>query len=84
VTRVPIVGVAHARAKLNELIDRDCFAISRRGKIVGVYLSRSRIEALVETMELLADPKFVKTLKAYESGRMKFYEVDELENAMSG
>jgi hypothetical protein len=82
-TKVSIVGVRQARAKLNKLIEQDCFAISRRGKIAGVYLSRRRIEALVETMELLEDAKFVKTLEGYESDRTKFYEVDALDNAMS-
>ena len=78
-----IVNVTEAQAKLNQLIDQDSFAISRHGKIVGIYLSRDRIEALVETMELLSKPDFVKALKNYEAGRMKLYDADELEKAMS-
>jgi PHD/YefM family antitoxin component YafN of YafNO toxin-antitoxin module len=78
-----IVNVTEAQARLNKLINQDSFAISRHGKIVGVYLSRDRIEALVETMELLSAPAFVKALKDYESGRMKFHQVEELDQAMS-
>lgn len=78
-----IVNVTEAQAKLNELIDQDSFAISRHGKIVGVYLSRDRIEALVETMELLTNSEFAKALKEHESGQMKLYNVAELDKRMS-
>jgi PHD/YefM family antitoxin component YafN of YafNO toxin-antitoxin module len=78
-----IVNVTEAQAKLNKLIDQDSFAISRHGKIVGVYLSRDRIEALIETMELLSNSKFAKAIKDYESGRMKFYDAGELDKPMS-
>lgn len=77
------MNVTEAQAKLNKLINQDSFAISRPGKIVGVYLSRDRIEALVESMELLTTSEFVKTVKDYESGRMKFYDAAELDKAMS-
>jgi PHD/YefM family antitoxin component YafN of YafNO toxin-antitoxin module len=78
-----IVNVTEAQAKLNKLINTDSFAISRHGKIVGIYLSKDRIEALVETMELLSDPEFSKALKDYESGRMKFYNTTDLDKTMS-
>jgi PHD/YefM family antitoxin component YafN of YafNO toxin-antitoxin module len=78
-----IVNVTEAQAKLNQLIDQDSFAISRHGKIVGIYLSRDRIEALVETMELLTTSEFAKALQDYESGRMKFYDAAELDKSMS-
>jgi len=82
-TNDSIVNVTEAQAKLNQLINQDSFAISRHGKVVGIYLSRDRIEALIETMELLSNSEFAKTLKEYESGRMKFYDAAELDKAMS-
>ena len=78
-----IVSVTEAQARLNKLIDQDSFAISRHGKIAGIYLSRDRIEALIETMELLGNSEFARALKDYESGRMKFYDAAELDKAMS-
>jgi hypothetical protein len=48
-----------------------------------VCLSRDRIEALVETMELLSNPEFGTALKDYQAGRMEFYRVDELDKKMS-
>jgi PHD/YefM family antitoxin component YafN of YafNO toxin-antitoxin module len=78
-----IVNVTQAQARLNKLVDHDSFAISRHGKIVGIYLSRDRIEALIETMELLSNPEFGSALKDYEAGPMKFYDAAELDKAMS-
>lgn len=72
------VNVTEAQANLPRLLKRDSFAISRHGKIVGVYLSKDRIEAMIETMELLGDKQFVKTLEDYESGKMKFKDFDEV------
>jgi len=72
------VNVTQAQQQLPRLIKRDSFAISRHGKIVGIYLSRDRIEALIETVELMENPEFQKTLKEYKSGRMKFYGIDDL------
>ena len=77
------VNVTQARQQLPRLIKRDSFAISRHGKIVGFYLSKDRIEALIETMELMGNPEFLKALKEYKSGKMKFYPVEELDAEMS-
>jgi len=78
-----IVNVTEAQAKLNKFVDQDSFAISRRGKIVGFYLSKDRIEALIETMEMLSNPDFTAALKDYEAGRMKLHDVEALDKAMS-
>ena len=72
------VTVSQAQAQLPRLLKRDSFAISRHGKVIGVYLSRDRIEALIETMELLGDPAFRKALKEYKSGKMKFVDMDHV------
>lgn len=71
--------VTEAQANLPKLVKQDAFAISRHGKVVGVYLSKDRIEALVETMELLGDNRFVKALGDFESGRMGFKDLDALD-----
>jgi PHD/YefM family antitoxin component YafN of YafNO toxin-antitoxin module len=78
-----IVNVTEAQARLNKLVNTDSFAISRHGKIVGIYLSKGRIEALIETMELLGQSGFHKALNDYESGRMKFHDTADLDKAMS-
>jgi PHD/YefM family antitoxin component YafN of YafNO toxin-antitoxin module len=78
-----IVNVTQAQQKLPRLIKRDSFAISRHGKVVGFYLSKDRIEALIETLELMGNPDFLRALEEYKSGKMKFYDVDELDAEMS-
>ena len=50
---------------------------------MGIYLFKDRIEALIETMELLTKPEFTKALADHESGRMKRYDVADLDKAMS-
>jgi PHD/YefM family antitoxin component YafN of YafNO toxin-antitoxin module len=73
------VNVTEAQANLPRLLKRDSFAISRHGKVVGVYLSKDRIEALIETMELLGDDSFMAALREYKSGKMKFKDIDDLD-----
>jgi PHD/YefM family antitoxin component YafN of YafNO toxin-antitoxin module len=82
-TNDSIVNVTEAKARLHKLVNTDSFAISRHGKIVGIYLSRDRIEALIESVELLGKPEFAKALKNYEFGRMKFHDTADLHKAMS-
>ena len=77
------VDVAEARANLSQLVKRDSFAISQRGKVVGFFLGRERIEALVESMELLSDPAFHTALRELQTGKTKFYDVAELDATMS-
>lgn len=73
------VNVTEAQANLPKLIRRDSFAISRHGKVVGFYLSKDRIEAMIETMELLGDESFMAALREYKSGKMKFKDIDDLD-----
>ena len=73
------VNVTEAQANLPRLIRRDSFAISRHGKVVGFYLSKDRIEAMIETMELLGDESFMAALREYKSGKMKFKNIDDLD-----
>ena len=78
-TSESIVNVTEAQAKLNQLISRDSFAISRHGKIVGIYLSRDRIEALVETMEILGNAAARKAIRQHEAGKLSFHPLSALD-----
>ena len=62
------VTVSQAQAQLPKLLKKDSFAISRHGEVIGVYLSRDRFEAVIETMELLGDPAFARALKKISIG----------------
>jgi hypothetical protein len=65
------------------LIRQDSLATARHGKVVGIFLSKDRMEALVESMELLTDPEFKKALKEHKSGKTKLHDVAELDAEMS-
>lgn len=71
--------VSQAQARLPSLLKQDSFAISVHGEIKGFYLSKERLAAMVETMELLDSPEFGAALKTHKSGRGKTYTVEELD-----
>ena len=75
--------VSQAQARLPRLLKEDSFAISVHGKVKGFYLSKERLEAMIETMELLGNPDFMAALKEYKSGKMKFYSIEELDKEFS-
>jgi antitoxin YefM len=52
--------------------------IRRRDKTVAVLISRERMEAIVETMELLANPKAMKAIEDHRAGRTKFLSLSAL------
>jgi hypothetical protein len=78
-----IVNVTEAQANLPKLIKQESFTIARHGKVVGVFLSTERIEALVESTELLGNPEFNKALREYKTGKAKPVDVAELDKTMS-
>ena len=53
--------------------------ITRRDKVVGYLLSPERMEAIVESMEILANPKAVRAIRDYEKGLTKFQPLSALD-----
>ncbi len=52
------------------------FIIARRNKPVYVAMPVEDFNALLETMELLANPKAMKALQAAKAGKLKYHELD--------
>lgn len=46
--------------------------IQKHNEIRGYYVPRERLEALLETMELLANPKCLAAVEKFEAGKMRF------------
>jgi PHD/YefM family antitoxin component YafN of YafNO toxin-antitoxin module len=71
--------VAQAQASLPRLVRvaerRGFVPVSRRGKTVAFIVSADRIDALIESMELLADPKAMDAVRRHRAGRLKFKDV---------
>ena len=44
-------------------------SVSRHGRTVAVLLSRERMEAIIETLEIMGNPKAMAAIRNYEAGR---------------
>jgi prevent-host-death family protein len=54
-------------------------AINRRDRTVAYILSEERLEAIVETMELLGNPAARKAIAAHRAGKMRFLPLSVLD-----
>jgi antitoxin YefM len=53
--------------------------IARHGRTVAFLVSRERMEAIIETLEIMANPKAMKAIRSYEKGKSRFKEVSCLD-----
>lgn len=53
--------------------------ITKQGKAVAVMMSMDRMEAIAETMEILADPKAMAAIRAHREGRGSYHDVSVLD-----
>lgn len=56
-------------------------AITRHDETVAYVVSRERMEAIVETMEILANPDAMQALREYERGKTRFHPSEALSDA---
>lgn len=54
--------------------------ITRQGKAVAVLISMERMEAIAETMEILADPKAMAAIRKHREGRAVYHDVSVLDS----
>ena len=54
--------------------------ITNQGKAVVVVMSIERMEAIAETMEILADPKAMEALRAHREGRGVYHDLSVLDS----
>jgi len=53
--------------------------ITKQGKAVAVMMSIERMEAIAETMEVLADPAAMAAIRAHREGRGVYHDVAKLD-----
>lgn len=53
---------------LKQLPAKKSVTITNHGRIAGFLVSRERMEAIIETMEILANPLAMKAITDFESG----------------
>jgi antitoxin YefM len=74
--------VTQAQANLPRLLKdavHHSIAIRRRDETVAYLVSRQRMEAIAETLEILSNPNAMKTIRAYQAGEMKFFPLSSLD-----
>ncbi len=52
--------------------------ITKHDDPVAYVIGKDRMQALIETMEILANPDAMKAIKDYEAGKTKFYSIDDI------
>ena len=65
---------------------RGLLAVTRHGRIAAFLISKDRVEAMIETMEILADPEARNDAAIPNSGRLKdpIYQIVAFARALSG
>jgi antitoxin YefM len=58
---------------------RGMTAVTRHGRIAAFLISKDRVEAMIETMEILSDKEAMKAIRAFESGKMPMKPVECLD-----
>jgi antitoxin YefM len=71
-----------AQQKLSALVQEAAdhpVTITKQGRAVAVLVSIERMEAIAETMELLADPKAMAALRKHREGRAVYHDLAVLD-----
>ena len=75
-------SITSAQAKLPTLV-RECtkglISITKRDETVAYVVSRERMESLIETMEILSNPKAMKAIKEDRERKTKYYPLESLD-----
>lgn len=64
---------------LKDAVEEGSIAITRREETVAYLVSRERMEAIAETLEILGDPKAMKAIRDFEEGKTKFQPLSALD-----
>jgi len=78
--------LAEAQKKLPALVkasQSSPVAITKNKEVVGFFLSRARMESLLETIEVMDDKKAMKAIRDYEAGKTKFRPLSALDDDAS-
>lgn len=77
------VSISELQAQAPRLVrrvERDgAINVARHGRTVAVLVSRERMEAIIETLELMGNSKAMSAIRAYESGKAKMKDVSCLD-----
>jgi prevent-host-death family protein len=80
-------SVSEAQAQLPALLkkaEEELIAIAKRDKTVAYLVSAERMEAIAETLEIMADPKAMRALRRSREGKGRYYPVTVLDERDRG
>jgi prevent-host-death family protein len=80
-------SVTEAQAKFPALVRESAdhpITITRHDKVVGYLLSPERMDAIMETLEILGNPKAMKAIRDYEAGKTTFHPLSALDETDEG
>ncbi len=67
------VSVTEAQRLLPSILrSDDVVAVTRHDAVAGFFVPKERFEALLETIETLANPRAMKAIRKFQSGKMRF------------
>lgn len=66
---------AQAPRFVREAEKKGSVTIARHGRTVAFLVSRGRMEAIIETLEIMGNPKAMKAVRDYEAGKTRFKDV---------
>ena len=78
-------SVTEAQTNLPRLLknaaEEGSIAITRHAQTVAYLVSRERMEAIAETLEVMANPKAMRAIRDYEAGKTKFLPLSALDES---
>jgi len=75
-------SIKSAQQKFSTLVEEAAdhpVTITKQGRAVAVLVSMERMEAIAETMELLADPKAMAAIRKHREGTAVYHELSALD-----
>ena len=67
------LSVSEAQARLPRLVrSKETITVQRRDETVAFIVPRERMEALLETMEILSNPAAMRAIRRDQSGKGKY------------
>ena len=77
------VTAAEAKTQFSRLLRQveagETIAISKRDQTVAFLVPRARLEALIETMEILGNPAAMQAIRQHEAGTASFHPLSALD-----
>ncbi len=77
-------SISEAQAKLpglvREVAELDAVSITRHGETVAYLISRERLDAVLETVEVLSNADAARALERYRQGKTRFTGLEALDD----